>query len=215
MKTIIINGGSIDDVFAVAYMQDYSADYIIAADKGMEFCYRNGILPDCIIGDYDSVEPDILSFFRAKQGIIWRDFIPEKDYTDSEIAIDMALSVGSAQVHMLGATGTRLDHVIGNVQLLYRLKESGVEGRIVDAHNRIRMVEKQEVLYRNQQFGKYVSVLPLTTTLEGITLTGFKYPLQQARITSDNTLGISNEIDEAKAVITIERGVAIVIESRD
>ena len=215
MKTLIINGGSIEDDFAVAYVRSYAPDYVIAADSGMEFCYRSKLRPNCIIGDFDSVNPEVLSTFREQADIEWRDYIPEKDYTDSEIAVCTAMEKGSTCIHILGATGSRLDHVIGSIQLLSKIDEAGIEGRIIDANNRIRVIHGRTVLTKENQFGKYVSILPLSTRITGITLTGFKYPLHLATITSDNTLGISNEIVEAEAVVDFDDGVAIIIEARD
>lgn len=215
MKTLIITGGTIDDSFAEAYITKWQPDYILAADKGMEFCYRTGIVPDCIIGDYDSAAEEVLAYFRGKEEIEWHDFEPEKDYTDTELAVELAAAKRSSKVHILGATGTRLDHVIGNIQLLTKLLEHHIEGRIIDTHNRIRLVENREVLNKESQYGAYVSLLPLTTALKGVTLRGVKYPLTNAEITSDNTLGVSNEIIEEEAVITIEDGIGILIESRD
>lgn len=215
MKTLIITGGTIEDDFALKYMEEWQPDYVLAADKGMEFCYRAGIKPDCIIGDYDSAEEEVLTYFRSKDGIEWHDYNPEKDYTDTEIAVMHAIEKKSSAVHILGATGTRLDHVIGNIQLLSKLSEHQMEGRIIDPCNRIRLVAGRAVLSREKQFGTYVSLLPLTTALKGVTLEGFKYPLTDAKITSDNTLGVSNEIIEEEAVVTIEDGIGILIESRD
>lgn len=215
MKTLIITGGAIEDSFAVRYVKEWQPDYILAADKGMEFCYRAGIEPACIIGDYDSADENVLAYFREKGGIEWHDYNPEKDYTDTEIAVELAIAKKSSAVHIIGATGTRLDHVIGNIQLLSKLEERNIEGRIIDPNNRIRLVRGRAVLDRESQFGTYVSLLPLTTKLNGVTLKGFKYPLANAKITSDNTLGVSNEIIEKEAVVTIEDGIGILIESRD
>lgn len=163
MKTLIISGGTIEDSFAAEYVKEWKPDYILAADKGMEFCCRTGIMPDCIIGDYDSVNDEILTYFRKKDGIEWHDFEPEKDYTDTEIAVELAAAKRSSEVHILGATGTRLDHVIGNIQLLKQLSDHHMKGYIVDPYNRIRIVGGREVLDRESQYGTYVSLLPLTT----------------------------------------------------
>lgn len=215
MKTLIITGGTIEDSFASLHIEEWKPDYVIAADKGMEFCYRVGLIPDCIIGDYDSAEDTVLSYFRGKDGIEWHDYEPEKDYADTEIAVRLAIERKSHAVHILGATGTRLDHVIGNIQLLKKLSDHHIQGYMIDPYNRIRIVCGREVLDRELQYGTYVSLLPLTTVLTGVHLEGFKYPLTDAEITSDNTLGVSNEIIGEKAVVTIEDGIGILIESRD
>ena len=121
----------------------------------------------------------------------------------------------SSEFHILGGTGTRLDHVLGNIQLLMQPLAKDIPCFLIDSHNRIRLLKERAVLRKSQQFGKYVSLLPLTTEVTGVTLTGLKYPLEDAAFTSDNTLGVSNEIVEDEAVIDLKNGILIMIESRD
>lgn len=215
MKTLIIGGGSIEDAFAREYLDRWKPDYIIAADRGMEFCYRAGLLPDCVIGDYDSAEPKVYDYFRQQSGIEWHSYPSEKDDTDSGLAVELAIEKKSSDIHMIGMTGTRIDHMLGNIQLLRRMLNQGIQGRILDSHNRIRLVQGALTLHKADIFGTYVSLLPLTDRLEGVTLTGFKYPLQDAVMQSDNTLGISNELAQETACIAIRKGIGILIESRD
>lgn len=215
MKTLIVGGGAIEDGFAQEYIGGWKPDYVIAADRGMEFCCRAGLIPDCIIGDYDSVQPEVYHYFRGKDGIEWHSYPAEKDDTDSGLAVELAIEKKSSAVHMIGMTGTRIDHMLGNIQLLRRSLEQGIEGRILDTHNRIRLVRGREILQRKDAFGSYVSLLPLTDSLEGVTLTGFKYPLTDAVMRCDNTLGISNELADETACIKIQQGIGILIESRD
>ena len=91
---------------------------------------------------------------------------PEKDYTDSEIAIGKAMERNSSEIHILGGTGTRLDHVLGNIQLLMQPLAKDIPCFLIDSHNRIRLLKERAVLRKSQQFGKYVSLLPLTTEPE-------------------------------------------------
>ena len=95
--------------------------------------------------------------------------------------------------------------------MLHKALIRDIPAYIVDKNNRICLVDGEKVLKKKEQYGKYVSILPLTTTVEEITLTGFKYPLHKAVLYSDNTLGISNEIVEDEARIEFEEGIAIVI----
>jgi len=117
-KIVIVSGGSIQDAFAKEWIRDYQPDYIIAADSGMEFLHRVALQPDMIIGDFDSVLPETLSFFKEQPGIIWKQLNPVKDDTDTEFAIRQAIELGAKEITLLGATGTRLDHMLGNVSLL-------------------------------------------------------------------------------------------------
>ena len=215
MKILILTGGRIDETFAIDYIRTYQPEYVIAADSGMEFCRRQNIMPDCIVGDFDSVTPEVLAYFHQQPQILWKQFKPEKDETDTELAIRTAFEHRATQLHLLGATGSRLDHVIGNIQLLHEALIRDIPAYIVDTNNRISLMDGRKEIKRSEQYGTYVSILPLTTTVDKITLTGFKYPLNQATLYSNNTLGISNEIVAEVGVIEFEDGIAIVVESRD
>ena len=220
MRTLIVSGGKIEDSFALEWLQENSYDLLIAADSGMEFLYRNQIMPDVIAGDFDSVGDEAYLFFvegidlqRKRPEIIHLN--PIKDDTDTEFVIREAIRRGSTSITILGGTGTRLDHVLGNVYLLGIGLEYGVAIELVDANNRIRMIRDELMLEREMQFGKFVSVLPVDGDAVGVTLEGFKYPLEDATIKTFSSLGISNEIVKELAVVRVNEGVLLVIESRD
>ena len=214
-KILIISGGSILDEFAKEWIGQYQPDFTIVADSGMEFMRRVSLMPDMIIGDFDSVKADTLDFFKEQQGIIWKELNPVKDDTDTEFAIRQAIGLGAKEITVLGATGTRLDHVLGNVALLGIGRQEQVDIRLVDANNRIRMIDKSFCLMKAEQFGNFVSLLPYSGEVKHVTLKGFKYPLESYTMGSFSSLGISNEIVEEKAEILFEEGIMLVIESRD
>ena len=214
-KILIISGGSMEDTFAKEWIGQHQPDFTIVADSGMEFMRRAGLMPDMIIGDFDSVCTETLEYFKEQQGIIFKELNPVKDDTDTEFAIRQAIGLGAKGITVLGATGTRLDHVLGNVALLgIGLKEQ-VDIQLVDAHNRIRMIDKAICLTKSEQFGNFVSLLPYSGEVKGVTLKGFKYPLENYTMGSFSSLGISNEIVEEKAEILFEEGILLVIEARD
>jgi len=181
----------------------------------MDFFYRNQIQPDFIIGDFDSAECESLTYFREQGNIMIRELCPMKDDTDTESAIRYALEQGAEQITLLGATGSRLDHVIGNVELLGIGLKAGVPITIMDAKNRIRMIDKGITLKKSEQHGIYVSLLPYTEKVTHLTLRGFKYPLTDATLTGFCSLGVSNEIVEEEAEIAFDGGILLVIEARD
>ncbi len=217
MQALIISGGHLEDGFAASYIENYDFGLTIAVDSGMSFFYRQGWVPDYIVGDFDSVKPEILqSFLELKEDkpkVL--QFQPEKDETDTEIAIRTAIGQGCGAIHILGATGSRLDHVLGNIHLLGMAMERGVEVIMADPNNRIRMVREGLVLKKGGQYGKYVSLLPFTPQVTGLTLTGFKYPLDQYTLECYHSLGVSNEITGEQAEISFRDGVLLVIESKD
>ena len=215
MKYLIISGGHIDDAFALEWLQQNKYDVMIAADSGMNFLHRNNIVPDIIAGDFDSVSSNSLETFERMPDVEMLRLNPIKDDTDTEFVIREAIRRGAIEIAVLGATGTRLDHVLGNMHLLGIGLQENVSIQLVDAHNRIRMISGEVELRKEDQFGDFVSLLPIDGCAKGVTLEGFKYPLQDAVIPSFSSLGISNEIVEEVVRIKIKEGVLLMIESRD
>ena len=125
-----------------------------------------------------------------------------------------ALELGSTEIVILGGTGSRVDHVLGNIQSMMLAKKKGVLCELLDEHNRIRLIDEETVIAREEQYGDYVSLIPLTTEVTGVTLTGFKYPLRDHTFTSTGSagLGVSNEILAAEGRIQMKTGVFILIE---
>lgn len=214
-KFMIISGGTIEDGFAYEVIQKEQPEMIIAADAGMGFLYRKQIKPDVIVGDFDSVEPEVLAYFKAESDIEIQKLNPVKDDTDTEYAIRLAISRGAEQITILGGTGSRLDHVLGNIELLGIGMEAGVPLILLDAHNRIRMTKTGMTIRKEEQFGKYVSLLPYSEEVTHLYLKGFKYPLSDACLKGFSSLGISNEIEAEKGKIDFDEGILIVVESKD
>ena len=179
MQALIVSGGHLEDCFAASYMEKNQFDLTIAVDLGMEFFQKKSKVPDYIVGDFDSVNPITLQKFKEmkEKGPKILQFQPEKDETDTELAIRTAIRLGAETIHILGATGSRMDHVLGNIHLLGMGMRQGVEIIMIDSNNRIRMIQKGMVIKRQEQYGRYVSLIPFTPQVTGITLTGFRYPL--------------------------------------
>lgn len=215
MRYIIISGGHIDDAFALEWLEKNKYDCMIAADAGMDFLYRNHFIPDIIVGDFDSAKSAGIQYFRGLNDVQIIKLNPVKDDTDTEFAIREAIRRGASEITLLGATGTRLDHVLANIYLLGIGLENNVDIQIVDEHNRIRMIDSCFELEKSKQFGTYVSVLPVKGDAKGITLEGMKYPLDHADVSCFSSLGVSNEIVDDVAQIQIEQGILLVIESRE
>ena len=167
------------------------------------------------MGDFDSVKPETLAYFKEIPSITWRTLNPVKDDTDTEFAIRYAIEDGASSITLLGATGTRLDHVLGNISILGIGEDAGVPIELLDANNRITMHKKSFSIAKEKQFGRYVSLLPYGGEVSGLTLTGMKYPLSDAVLGLYNSLGISNEITGDTAYITFDHGTIIAVESID
>lgn len=215
MKAMVISGGTIRKDFALSFIRGYQPDYIVAADKGLAFCLENDLKADMIVGDFDSIPGGVLDTYIHRYHVPVRRFDPVKDATDTEIAVRETVKAGASRAVLLGATGTRLDHTIGNMQCLHILLDAGVEAVIADSHNRISLHEAPFTVRRAEQFGQYVSFLPAGGTVEGLTLRGFKYPLTDRRVTATDSLCISNEILEDEAKVSFVSGRLYMIQSAD
>ncbi|RGY99423.1 thiamine diphosphokinase [Clostridium sp. AM58-1XD] len=216
MRTcLILTGGSLDMEFAQKYIGGRTFHKIIAVDAGLAKAHDLGLAVHAAVGDFDSLDQDTLENYRKKNGIEWDIHKPEKDETDTELAIYTALKSGCEEIVMLGAMGGRLDHTIGNLHLLYYCLEHGMAACMVDEKNRVSVLNKGRAFKKDSQWGKYISFLPLTYEVKGITLTGFKYPLYKKDIVIGPSLCISNEIEEEEALLEFTEGVLICVESRD
>ena len=211
---LIVSGGSIEDDFACGLIADNHYGMVIACDSGMEFFRRNGLYPDLIVGDFDSAEESSVRYFKERPEVLVEQFPAEKDWTDTELAVRRAMELEPVHIDLVGATGSRLDHVLGNLQLLDMGLEHGVEIFLLDAHNRVRLIDHSLTINREEQYGTYVSLIPYNCTVN-VSLYGMKYPLDHAALAPGVTLGISNEIVEPQARICFTDGMLFVIESRD
>ncbi len=212
---LIVSGGSLDDAFVMELLRKNNYGFLIACDRGMEFFARNEICPKLILGDFDSADQKTVEHFRACTDIEMEQFPSQKDWTDTELAVRRALDLSPDRIDLVGATGSRLDHVLGNLQLLALGQRAGVPIHMMDAHNRIRLITEPIKLKKEEQFGAFISLIPHGGSVRGLTLRGMKYPLEDAVLTPDVSLGISNEITGEEASISFTEGELFVLETKD
>lgn len=211
MRILILTGGTMDVDFAREYIKKWKPDRIITADKGLVYAKQLEIRPDLILGDFDSCDRSLMEEFSTNDKIL----LPcEKDDTDTGIAMEKALDMGADEILILGATGTRLDHVMGNIGQLVLAHKKGVRAQIIDSNNRIRVAQNGQTVRKKDQFGKYISLIPIDKA-EGVTLRGFKYPLNDDTLVFHESWGISNELDSEEGSIFWKKGTLLMIESRD
>lgn len=136
-----------------------------------------------------------------------------KDLTDTELAYVIAMDRQPAEIIMMGVTGTRMDHTLANIQMMLRGLQHQIPSAIYDTHNYITLTGSSSVI---QERGfTYVSLIPLTPEVTGISLNGFMYPLDNATLRMGQSLGISNRLIQPKGTVRIESGLLLIIQSRD
>ncbi|WP_424768891.1 thiamine diphosphokinase [Paenibacillus sp. sgz302251] len=209
-RIVICTGGQLG-VWAMNHIQ--SEDFLIGADSGARFLISQGLRPDIAIGDFDSVTEEELLLIRERSGQTIACDPVDKDYTDTEMALRLALDMQPTELILLGALGTRFDHSLANVHLLALAAIQKVHAVIIDDHNKISLAANSLAI--TQQGYPNVSLLPLSMQVKGITLTGFKYPLTDAVLTIGQSLGISNVLTVDTGTIHIREGLLLVIQSRD
>lgn len=200
---------------ASVFMKKYDYTAVIAVDGGMNAAKKLEIIPDFCVGDFDSVDQDVYRYYQSVKGIRWEKHPPEKDETDTELAIRLAMETGAEEIHIFGATGTRLDHTFASMGLLEIPMRKKIRCWLIDGHNRITMIDSDTRIRKEDSFGKYLSLLPYSDRVTGVTLRGLKYPLENHTFTKGNSLGVSNEITGEQAEIFIESGKMLLIMSKD
>ena len=180
-----------------------SGDLVLAADAGYEVCRREGIVPDLVLGDFDSMEQpmDFKNVLRVPV---------EKDDTDTMLAVKTALENDCEEIYIYGGTGgKRLDHTLANLQTLLYLRRRGARGYLYDNDFVWTAIENESLTIRREVEWGLLSLFSLEGEVEGITLRGVQYPLEDGRLTAEFPLGVSNHILEEEAHISVRRGALL------
>jgi len=211
VTAVIISNGNINDYgFLKKYLD--KADFVICADGGARHLKKLGVMPDVLLGDFDSIDRNDLEYYR-KSNVKILEYPVAKDKTDTELAVEYAAGLGVHRVIIIGALGCRFDHSLCNTFALRKMLDLGIEGVIADEHNEIRLIRDR--IYLDREEGVSVSLLPLTEKAEGVTVKGMLYPLDNAVIQMGSSWGVSNEFRDEKAEISVKKGLLLVIKSRD
>lgn len=208
MRCIIILNGNIgekDDIKSFIRKEDF----VICCDGALNFCYKTKIKPSLIIGDMDSVLTEILKKYK---GIKKLQFPRKKDYTDSDLALKFAAKRFN-NIFIFGGIGSRLDHSINNVFLPVQLINKGVRCTFISPNNIFTIFNNNISIKKNNY--KYISFLPITKIVSFNYSRGLEYPLNNIVLRRGRSIGISNEMNEDKCYISIKKGVALCVLSRD
>lgn len=201
-RCVIIGGAKIGRYDRIAgYLR--GDDYFVFCDSGLNHAEPLHIVPDLIVGDFDSCEqPD-----TDTETIV----LPcEKDDTDTVFAVKEAVRRGFEDFLLIGVTGERFDHTFGNVSLLLYLDSLGKAARIADDYSEMEIVSRQRAEIDSAY--RFFSLLNISGIAKGITISGAKYPLDEAEITSEYQYGISNEVlPGGTACVTVREGRLLLV----
>lgn len=219
VAVIVCNGKITDYDFARQVIR--KSDIVICADGGASHLKNIGVLPDVLIGDFDSIDDNELENM-IRLGVQVIKYPKDKDYTDTELCVDYALKNNFSKIIILGGIGTRFDHTLANVYLLKKIFENNATGVIADEHNEIMIAGSRIEINKNiemcgieNSYKNKLTILPFSDRVEGLTTYGLLYELNNADINMGWTTGVSNEFTSDTAVLTLKNGLIIVIRSRD
>ncbi len=209
---LLITGGTVSDTILETVLLEYHFQKVIAADKGIEVCHRKQIMPDVIVGDFDSADRALVRFYQNQCECM--ELPVHKDQTDTHVALLYALNDRCDSIIILGASGSRLDHTLANIGLLRLCLRHHVKAWIIDACNRISLIQDKTVLTKDCRY-PYVSLIPYTEQVTGLTLSGFAYSGTNLTLNAGESLGISNALTGEQGTIAFASGELLVIESHD
>ena len=208
MKAYIYTGGKIDaSNITETPCED---DIVIAADSGYKNAKMLGVKPSVLLGDFDSLDTSTVD--DASLEVI---SVPaEKDFTDTQMAIDTALKKGATEIFIIGGLSGRLDHTLSNLAILEDLAKKKIRVIINDGYNRARYLENDSIIIINSDY-KYVSLIAKGEKVKGVCIEGCKYELKNATLTDKYQYAVSNEILKNCAFISVKKGALFIIESKD
>lgn len=211
----ILAGGPIDLVPELEEFTDNEITWI-GVDRGVYRLLEKGIKPQAAFGDFDSVSEEELKEIENGVAKVFR-FYPEKDETDLDLALDWAFKQKPKKIKIFGATGGRLDHMFGNIQLLIRAIQNDydIDIEMIDVKNIIFVKAPGTYELEKLQHKKYISFIPITSEVKDLTLKGFKYSLKNRHIPLGSTLCISNEILNDNGTFSFSEGILMIIRSTD
>ncbi|MGC4375596.1 thiamine diphosphokinase [Fictibacillus sp. Mic-4] len=213
MMIYIVAGGPVHRLPDLSQVKQENTVWV-GVDRGVWTLLENGITPSCAFGDFDSITRTEKETIEAR-GITTFVYPDEKNETDLELALNWAFGQTPQEIILLGATGGRLDHELVNVQLLLKGLENGIKMSIVDSQNKIELFAPGDYIIEGDEYFRYISFLAFTNIVEGITLSGFKYPLENATLKKGSTLCISNELVKKNGTYSFSSGILMMIKSRD
>ncbi len=207
MKVVIVANGEIKNINFLKYVIK-SSDYIICADGAAKYLMDLNVCPDLLVGDLDSIDKKTLGWAKRNSISIQR-FPIKKDMTDTELAVEFALKQNPDKIIIMGAIGSRLDHSLSNIMLLYKIHKLGIDAAVMDEINYITIVS--DALKMKCRMGEIVSIIPIGGDAKGVTLKGLEYSLTDHDIKMGSSLGISNKSVSKEIIISVKDGILLVV----
>ena len=211
MRAFIFTGGRICPEFI--HERPSGDDLVIAADGGYGNAKSLDVAPAYLIGDFDSFEGGDPEKNAPPSTEIIR--VPaEKDATDTQLAVALAVEKGADEILIIGGLSGRLDHTLSSLSMLEFLDGNHIHAVMTDGQNRARFIRSTSYLIARSEY-RYLSVIAVDEIVKGVSIEGCKYPLKNAKLERGFQYAVSNELTGNCALISVKKGAIYVIESRD
>ncbi|MBP3667830.1 MAG: thiamine diphosphokinase [Clostridia bacterium] len=207
MRAFIYTGGTVRTESITEHPK--ADDLCIAADSGYHTAKALGERIDLLLGDFDSI-----GSVPRDEGVEIQQVPAEKDYTDTQLAVEIAIERGADEIIIVGGLSGRLDHTLSTLAILEDLHTRGLHGYITDGQSRAHYIKSSSTLVARSTY-KYLSLIAADEVVKGVDIEGCKYPLKRATIRRRNQFAVSNEITGNVAFIAVKKGGVFIIESRD
>jgi len=209
---IIVSGGRLGNMdFFRTQVAKTENRLIICCDSGARHLAAAALIPDVLVGDMDSLDPEQLAHYE-RLGVKIIQYPVNKDFTDTALALDYAISLQPEAIDIWAAQGGRIDHALANLFLLLKGKEAGIKTRLLDEFCEA-FIADNDVTFADAT-GCLVSLVALSPQVEGVTLQGFLYPLIEGTLTLSESRGVSNIIQAEQSHIRVRSGNLLVIRYR-
>jgi len=185
---------------------------IIAADGGADFLLNQDIIPQVLIGDFDSISDNSLDELKKKSKVL--QFPKEKDKTDSELALDYCVDGHYDSITMVNAVNGRLEHSLANIFLIENFVRKGLSLHFINKENEIFVLNGPDRIEIACRKGSEVSLIPLTEQVKIELINGFKYPMQNEILFRTHTRGISNVAKNEMLSVKISSGILLIVRGR-
>lgn len=206
MKYIVMANGDYGDLeFYKQFIK--GEETILCADGGANYAYQLGLLPAMIVGDMDSILPEVRQYYTDRE-IPMKKFPRRKDFTDTQLVLTNACEMGASEILLLGTLGNRLDHTLSNLYCALDLVRQGIKITYASPAGFIYLVNKEIEI--TGEIGDMISILSLSEEARGVTTVGLEFPLDHVILEKRNPYAISNSLLETYGAIRLDEGVLAV-----
>ena len=211
MRAIIVTGGNKPSKeLLLRYIK--KDDFIIGVDSGCNSLYEYKIMPDLVLGDFDSAKEEVIEYYK-KENVVVIQFNAEKDYTDTDLGYERAKEKECTEILFFGATGTRVDHSLGNIGILLKALRQGVYAEIIDENNRVLLAN--HAMEISGLYGETISFHAISEVVKNFTIKGAKYKLDSYDMTLFEPRAVCNQFLNENIRISFDIGIVMIIFAND